>query len=340
MGRFFVLAGAVLLAPSAFASFELALIVQSVQQPNNGPTATQISRYDAGSGAYLGKFGVGFFNTATEVSLNPSVPGQLVCATAYTTGELNLDTFNYSTGEQIGSTILPVSGLTSLTDFQILSDGTYFISGVFSGVASARTYTSSGSLARTYTLPSGTTSVRSIHRASNGNTFILTRQPGTNTLDKITLSSYGNNLIVSSDSEIIADDLLTSSRERMVWLGNNRVTISRGSWSDRRTLSVTGTALGVPVILGGYVTTTDLLLSGHGSSLYGYGYDSTNQRFTKTFGSHNFGPIGSYEHVAGTTFQTCFDGVMVVAPEPGTMIALGLGVAALARRRRQTAKAV
>lgn len=340
MGRLFVLAGTLFFTQAAIASFELGLVVQTVQQPNNGPVGIQVSRYDAGSGAYLGKFGSGFLTSGTEVSLNPSVPGQLVCATFFNSGELVLDRFNYSTGEQSGSTILPISGLSSITDFHVLSDGTYLISGNFAGVASARIYTSTGSLARTYTLPAGTTAVRSVHRASNGNTFILTRQPGTSSLDKITLSSYGNNLIVASDSEVIADNSASSNMEKMAWMGSSRVTISRGFWSDRRSLEVTGLTLGAVDNLGGYVVPTDLLLAGHGSSLYGYGYDSTNQRFYKTFGTHNSGAIGSYEYVPGTTFQTCHDGVMVVAPEPGTMIALGLGVAALARRRRQAARNV
>ena len=340
MGRFFVLAGAVLLAPSAFASYELALVLQFAQQPNNGPTTAQISRFDAASGAYMGRFGQGIISSGDQISLDPTAPGQLVVASSAGVGELRLERFNYSTGEMVSTTDLPVAGVSGVLDFQVLSDGSYFVAATFGGVMSARTFSSSGSLLRTYTLPSGTTSIRSIYRASNGNTFILSRQPGSSSGDKLTLSSYGNNLIVASDFETIFDNSASSNQEKMTWSGNSRVTVSGAYWSNRKTLTVTGTTLGTATALGGYVVETDLLLSGHGTSLYGYGYDSTNQRFYKTFGTHLPGPSGTYESVSGTTFQTAYDGVMVIAPEPGTMIVLGLGVAALARRRRQAARKV
>lgn len=288
----------------------------------------------------MGRFGQGIVNSADEISLDPTAPGELVVASAPGTGELQLERFNYSTGEMVSTTTVPVAGFAGITDFQILSDGSYFLAGSFGGVASARTYSSVGSLLRTYTLPGGTTAIRSIHRASNGNTFILSRQPGSSSGDKLTLSSYGNNLIVASDTETIFDNSTSINREKMTWSGNSRVTVSGQYWADRKTLTVTGTTLGTATALGGFVTETEVLLSGHGTSLYGYGYDSANQRFYKTFGTHLPGPSGTYEYVAGTTFQTAYDGVMVIAPEPGTMIALGLGVAALARRRRQAARKV
>ena len=78
------------------------------------------------------------------------------------------------------------------------------------------------------------------------------------------------------------------------------------------------------------------LALGH-QSIYAIGRDSTTAtatRFTQLDQVFNPSLMGSWTHTFSTTFDASDQIANVVAPEPGSMIALALGIGILARRRK------
>lgn len=325
----FALFCAVSASASSFASFELALVLQTYT-PSNGPNSLHITRWDPANRVSLGQFTVFDNSTTANLAFNTSAPGTVdLIQSQFNT--LVARRYNYSTG-------LFVSEYSTGVAMNSLSSGRYvssnlLVAGNFGGTHQARLYSQGGGLVRAYTTPGGTTLAVDAITVSSGVTFVLTRQAGTVSGNKYTLTSHaaGSGAIVQS--VVVADN--TSETLHSLVATGNAIAVGSAYFADRRIVPYTGTTMSSAFAVGGYVTETATLTQGHGDYIWGIGIDSVNTRmYFTTARIANFS--GNYWSTSSTNYGTIIDSAMVLAPEPGTFLAIGVGVAALLKRRRKS----
>lgn len=317
-------------ASLASASFELALILQSFEVPNSVP-ATAITRWDPVSRTFLGSFGAGQLVASGPIAIDPSAPGT-VTNFQTTTGSLQLQKFNYSTGENLGLISTSINS-TALNDAKYTASGNLLLAGTINGLTLARQYTAAGSLVRTFSLPLNTNMVIGINQGADGVTYLLTRQPGTVSNHKYTITSHASGSGAISQTVVIADNS-TNSRTGLT-LGAGVLSVGGGSFLARIWLTANGTTLGTPDNpSGGYAFASDEMMNGHGNSLHSIGYDSSTTRTYFSTATVTNNSTGAYSYITDSRFGAIYDSAIVVAPEPGTMLALGAGMLAILRRRR------
>lgn len=317
-------------ASLAQASFELALILQQYEPTNSVPLTT-ITRWDPVTRTFLGSFGSGQLSSSGPIALDPTNPGS-VTNFQLDNGTVQLQRFNYSNGENLGLQTTAINS-TAVNDAKYTSSGNLLLAGLINGNVSARQYTLAGSLVRSYSLPLNTNSVIGINQGSDGTTYLLTRQPGTTSNNKFTVTSYASGSGVISQTVVIADN--TTNARTGLTLGAGMLTIGGGSFAARIGLSANGTTLGTPDSpSGGYLFASDVMMNGHGNSLHSMGYDSTTSRTYFSTATVTNNSTGQYTYLTDTRFGNIYDSAIVVAPEPASLAALGLGALAMTRRRR------
>ena len=316
-------------ASHAFASFDLALVLQNYDSPN-GPTQTVITRWDPVNRMELGRFEAPGIIASSKLMLDPSAPGVLTGATI-SGGVFRLNSYAYSSGNYLGQSILPIVA-TSLSSADMLSNGTMLLTGANGASPFARLFTSTGATLRSYSLPAGTLGVVDAQIGEDGVVHVLSRQAGTTSDDKFTLTSHAANSASIAQSVVIADNT-TASFTNIVRQGNV-LAFGLSQLSARRVVTVNGTSIGTPTNTGGWFIPTSKLVAGHGNMIHGIGYESTETRTYVSSALIDSSLGGNYFYSSNPAYGTVYDAVIVVAPEPGTMIALGAGLAAILRRRR------
>lgn len=315
-------------ASSVFASFEMALTLQYIDTPGN--PGTKIARWDPVNGIYLGGFTAFGMTPSAKLFLDPN-QGNIVTGATLSSGLLRLLSFDYNTGIMQGSTTLATPG-TSLNSIYMLTTGSYIVTGSGAGGAFARLLGSGGNTLRNYALPAGTTDAVDIQIDDTGVVHILTRQNGTSSGNRWTLSSYAASQTTAAASVVVVDnssDVVTN----MVRYGNTMVVCTTNT-TTRRLISVDGTTLGTPSgTFAGIIGTSAKSVKGHGDLLHAFGYNTTSNRMQITSMIYDISS-GSQALTYGSPFGEVYDAVIVVAPEPGTLLALGVGGLALLRRRR------
>lgn len=315
---------------TSHASFEMALVAQFHTAPN-GSVSKKIGRWDPQNGVNLGYFGAGLVNgnaIALDVTQTNTVADIYGGAT-----NIFFQRFNYSTGENLGLSSISLTGGNSISDAQILASGQFLATGTIGGVTSARLINFNGTIVRNYNLPAGTLFAASIFQNSAGVTFILTRQAGSVSGSKYTLTSYAANSALITSTITVADNS-TTAYEHIIQSGGN-IIVGTDLVSSRRIYPLSGATLSSNIGSGGYAAPSGALFSGHGNSYYSMGLETaTNRVYLNTM---NGTDLGSYVYFEGTQYGAITDAAMVVAPEPMTMVGLGLGLAVMLRRRKNSA---
>jgi hypothetical protein len=164
----------------------------------------------------------------------------------------------------------------------------------------------------------------------------LTSQNGTVSANRFVLSSYAPNSSVVADSVTIADN--TSTAHNSLTLAGGKLVVNRESLHARVAYTPAGTTFGSPAFPGGYVVKTESIAAGHDDIIHGFGYDSVQSRMYLSTARANLGSGDGFDYVSSTAYGRVYDSAIVVAPEPGTILALGAGVGVLLRRRRKQAQ--
>ncbi len=321
---YLVLVAALGTAGSAMASFELALLYDA--------TSMQIIRYDPVNNVTLGSFGrqyQGAYSNAHLLSLDPLNPGSVL--TQDVTGTVRR--LNYSTGilEEMYN---PSSALSFATRFVALRDGNY-ISGFSDGAF--RVYSRS-STAPLYSFPvySNYTTLDVVPLA-NGEFLTLERFSaggGNYTTSVFRRDSSGFFLtglfsLFPSTSTGALTRLALSGDKLLLTGGPSGNLNLAGVRFDGSSFTATG-----GYNYSAFLDTTSISnsLVGHGGGMYFFQNNATLSRMytVDPFGQNAY----SYSTLNGISVHNA---VIVVAPEPMTMTALGIGLAALVRRRRKRA---
>ena len=315
-------------AGRAFGSFELALILQNYD-PADGPTALHITRWDPINHLNLGQFLVADAHASSELSLNTAAPGT-VDLIQNELGVLTARRYNYSTG-------IFVSSLNTGASVNSISAARYvgsnlLVAGNFGGTQQARLFSTAGTLLRGYTMPAGTLAAVDAITTASGITFVLSRQAGTSSGSKYTLTSYAAGSGVIAQSVTLLDN--TTDTLHSLVVTDTHVGVGATQFSDRRFVPYTGTTLGSVGATGGYVVKTDSLAQGHGDFVWGFGIDTAQTRmFFSTARLAQFN--STFWETSSANYGTIYDSTIVLAPEPGTMAAVGLGLVALLKRRKR-----
>ncbi len=310
----FLLAG---LAATGFAvaSFDLVLVADNTGDVT-GPVTTKIHRYDGGSGTYLGNFGLGT-GLIRDMAVNQAA-NEL-----YTVNDVNrLYVVDYNTGD-------------IKREFAITGTSVKFHNGVL--------YRSNGSTLSTVNLLTGATTtvinwsqtITDFAFANNGSLVLFN---GTTS----NLQGYSSGLVAgglvttigfSANSVRISPDFGAGNNLTLMGLSPSTATASTTVFT---TYSVNNAGTPTGVSSGNYFTSFTNNFVDLAPAHYGYwmlGKNGTGANMLYHFGTS----LGAPQNFVATPQVTTAGPIAVVlAPEPGTMIALGAGIAALLRRKRKS----
>ena len=287
------------LSSLSFASFDLMLIADN----NN-----VVHRVDPTNGAYLGNFAVSF------------VPYQMVASYAtkrlYAQNGNSISVYDYSTGQLLNV----FGGGSFLGGITISSDGNT----IYAGNTSAGTinrYTPSGSFLGTFV--SGLrTNAMSLATDSSGRLYV------TNGANAFCYDASGT-LISSSTTPIAAP---TASAFSYGGTGFGSALVQANGGASYGYNGVSSGFLATPQTYSfGNMASAQGAVSGHlGAYVLGKDFSTTGLRVTKVE-PYPIYPSTSFVMSQITSHRAS---AIVLAPEPGTWAALGLGALGLVRRRR------
>lgn len=313
-------------ASQALASYELALVLQAYT-PENSSANRYITRWDPMTGASFGGFLVPAYTG--HISLPPSVPG-VVDVLDQTGGVLAIRRMNYSTGQLTSVINTPIAGAI-VHGFRYLPNGHMLIAGHIAGAQRIRAYDYAGAVHTFLSLPADTDRAISATVGPTGTYYALTRQRGTSSGWKYTVTSHASSGQIV-DSEVVVDN--TTGEYFDLDYSTGVLHVGGDLFSSRRMAPVSGTSIGAFEWLGGWVVDASTYSLGHGDMVYSFGYDSANDRMSFAGGRVWARDDDFFRHVPSTAHGTVYDSVIVLAPEPASLAALGLSALALVRRRR------
>ncbi|MCE9558939.1 MAG: PEP-CTERM sorting domain-containing protein [Armatimonadetes bacterium] len=324
--KLFLLGCFSVLGTVAFASFDMLLIADSV----NG----KINRYDPENRTELG----GFYlvgGTPKDIAVNIAANEAYVLGTGFTTSSnVGFQRYNYNTGAFLGTVLFPASSYGNVNKINFTNNGELLVSYDrdvvrYNATTGAQIGSSIFYSGRSFTYQGGAV------RGSNGLYYLASDSDGSQFANDYIIShnTFGNTVGSYSDGSAYTvqtyRDIVASGTKMLVSLESaNGVSWAAGdegagSFAVQAGLSIGG----VPILNRGAEW-------GHGTSSYlMYSLASTpNQmlmrRFDTALGNFsNQWTVGSFTGgFAGTA--------MVLAPEPGAMFGIALGIACLVRRRK------
>lgn len=316
-----VLLCALALPSASFASFELGLVL----------TATEVYRYDVETASYLGKFGTGRINGARKLAINQSDGTAHVLSYNPVSGS-RVSVFNYSTGSLLRS--INFNSSSNYTNISFDNSGNYILSGSYGGSNEIARYSATGAFVGAFAAPSAT--LQTFYdgvQAPNGDFYGVVQN---------TTTTLGNRLYrwnSSGLSPVLVDTLSTTSSLPYFNLDllGNKIIAQDGMNVPSRVYTAgasgfTGISLnwsipfGTSGTIGGAWTHTGYMIL----------WDSTaSPNHELIFWDEASRTYYPYVILANSPTATALDFDIVVAPEPGTMLALAGGLGFLARKRRR-----
>ena len=300
--KYVALSLAVSFAAIGHASFEMMLIADNT----NGV----IHRYDPVNRVYLGSFGQGSLLPVTSMALDQTNGRVFVKQDTFLTA------FNYATGEALFSTSTNAGAIAYREDFGDLITSTslgllrlgvsmsgFGITSVYSGAPASTQITSDGS-------------------------SVFIANPANGTFVKYSGSSTATTTVTTSSNAGLTGDTIAGMMTSQS--GAFHFALSA---TDRRYYVTSSLANSVVSGSASTLTTTTAITRGHGEYGYYLGATATGFGIQKFF--ENGDNFQNFPQVAlPSQIGAINSAVTVVAPEPGSMIALGIGVAALLRKRK------
>ncbi len=292
---------------SASASFDL--LLQSDFDANQGH---HVDRYDPVSKTYLGNFSIAGAATGMIADVSRGV-----VYVGYAGGRL--DVVNYSTGALVRT----VNTDVVTRDLEISANGNtlHLLTGT-----SLRNFNLSTWALSTINL-AGTTSAGAMETTANGGFIVGDNGSGTWRL-------YNSSGGLLSSTNYVNHAFIDSLSKRVEIGGTNEVFRAAGGGVPLYGVTVSGTLLAASQTNLSSISSSRQTTRAH-EGMYAIGVSNANPTFLRAalispiFGTE----VGAF-NLTQTTSLTGKSAI-VLAPEPGTMIALGLGAAALLRRRRQ-----
>lgn len=299
-------------AAASRASYELVMVGDN---DSGGVANSVIHRYDAVSGAYLGAFGANY-DSIEDMAVAPSL------GRVFTMGSVRLHEYDYSTGIE-HRTVQVVSGTT----MNISSDNSTLF--VQSGNIVSAYSTSSLTLTSQVTLNSGTSTVQSIQvigsdifalEKNTSNAYVFARYSfagarlgGTGGQSNIT-GKLGYQVGLPSIGTVLLSAGITGSALAYSFTYPGQSPASASSYFPTGVQNIADVA---PLHVGG--------------ALLGVNPSNTAQGIVAITGA-----TGGVSHTFGTAqLKSPAAIVSVIAPEPMTMAAMTIGLAALACRRKK-----
>lgn len=308
---FIVLAG---IAVPSFASFELLMALDS--------TDKVVHRYDSESGTYLGALGGGYIQNPISMAIDQDTNTAYILQDSSTVPTY-VTKLNYNTGEFLGNVFFPDISLGSVVrnfglngpDFLLTYVGgdveRYSAAGVFQG------FLSGGAPSQSY----GAAKIASGAVVAQYGDGVL-RGWSSSTTSGTPVFTVG-----SAGSAVARGQVATRGQDFASALSSNLYYFGRvGTNNLGTTFSTSGIAASVSGTKG--------VAIGHNDAIYLCGQDASLT--SRGIIQRMHGPTGINMGTFGTgQLKTPIAMAIVVAPEPGTLIALGAGAIALLRKRRR-----
>jgi len=316
-----LISGLILASSFAHASFELMTILD--RYASGGAV---IHRYDPVTGAFLGDFGKGILST-TNFNLALDQSGKTVIAGNYTgTASVPMLQFDYNSGQYLRDTGLGSGGVSTN-----ISGGNGHINAAYgsqNGFNYLLDYDVNGTYLGFYSAP-GTNLILG-GTGGNGYTYALDQTHGmVHRWNTATRSYVGSTALPLANTFFYLGEIA---------LRGNRMAFASSSSGTSTLWCADLDATGAPVFrtynLSSLDSTAVHAVFGHNDDIYigatAVGASTMSvQRFNFTNGAYRGTAISGLADVGGLS--------MVVAPEPGVWIGLGLGSLALMRRRKHRA---
>jgi hypothetical protein len=305
--KFFLSASLAILSTSAvFASFEMALLIES--------GSSEIRRVDPENRVILGSFGASRLLNPRAIAVDQANNNAYVL-NEYGNGFGRITVLNYNTGEYVREWSLGVSGLAGINSMTF-RPGTGLYVPLKTRVA---LFTTGASEIASYS-GVGFTDIRSVSYSS-GFVEVYAHNFGGQTIH------YNANSLGSVNGTV-ATGLVpgqtgfsaVNSAQSFGGSGQNLVNFNHSGLFG----SVSGPAYTA-------FNSIQAVRAAHGDSMYVAGFTSTGGSGIMTFNQNGLQTSGMWTVPGGNGILSM---ATVVAPEPGTMIALSVGLAAIARRRK------
>ncbi len=304
---FFVAAG---LAGSALASFDLALVLDSGQNV--------VHRYDAESGVYLGNFGGGTLSSVRGIAVDKA------SNTAFVSHLNGFSAWDYNTGffkfyNDIASAFVG--------DIDVTSAGRLLLAGASPSTLAIRVMSNltNGAGVASFSTSGAGGPFTSAVDGLNGNYFVVNPATG-----EVTRFDQATGSVISITT---APGLVGTSKG--AGDGTGFVALRSDGRAVRNAYGSTGAS--VSFLLQNPFTSAVEFDFGHAGEGWGLGVNANGtrlQRYARSSGGTGsfYDPLGPGRTLSQVTTPAGM--AIVTAPEPGTLIALGVGAAALLRRRR------
>lgn len=284
-----------------------------LQSDSDSTLGEHIDRYDPLNRVYLGSFQI--FGAATAIAASSTRGLAFVRS-----GTSNVDIFNYSTGDYIRSSSLSGTSLALNT----AQDKLYSISGGTVTVLDLNTY-----LTSTITL-SGQANTNALYISDSGRILIaddatLSIRCFTSTGSLTSTVTYSGYSSVKQIAERRSSSVTTLNRYH---LATNATTSLPGF---NETIS-TGNLSGLTTTIAGFNSVTGVVDAHEG--LYVTGVRTSTPTLLSSTRVNSLGSFAAPYSLSQTTSLTG-QSAIVLAPEPGAFVALGLGILPLLIRRKK-----
>jgi|GEM_PF-3601087 len=310
-----------LIAATSMASFELGLVDQGT---------FGISRIDVTTGAYLGTFAQSV-SGRVGMSIDPTTPGTVVLPVYRASEDLfGYIRYNYSTGEAIGfgsasTTSFPV-GMTALSSGNLA----FWMDNL--GIQTISIRNKNMGIVQTLAFPVGTNAIVDYVELANGASVALTRRNGTqNGTYRFDLNFYANPNVISPITQVIRDNAVIDRFNSLDFLGG-LLAVGGSTNTDSEIYSISGTQATLFSEAFGTLRSSGGIAFGHGGTFSTLGLQSGTDIILAK--AHVLVPDLTFSTLGGIPKVGVFDYDIVVAPEPTTLLILGLGASVAGLRRR------
>jgi hypothetical protein len=314
---------------ASFASFEMMLVAGD----------EGIHRYDPQNNVVLGKFAQ-LDGAHLDVSLDPTRPGEVVSINSFGT----INRYDYNTGEYRGGFSIGNIFVNEIPRVSVMASGNILVSAFLqsAGAPVTRMYSPTGALITS--LDSFGPSYQTLDsiQAPGGSLHTLVRLSGFDGIDYF-LGNFTETGSFTGLTQIV-NDPVNGTRFGTLGIVNNKVVAASGYYSTTadQLYSFNSGFFDAPTAISVNVSVGSIGASNYVGGHNGYGYmiHSYSTSGTQRNRLYRYNPgsnFASLTSVNPALNDQIYGSAIVLAPEPGTMIALGLGLAAVVRRRKNSA---